>query len=247
MGKFIDLTNQKFGKLTIVERVANQKNQTMWKCLCECGNMVVVSSNHLKSGHTKSCGCLCDSCLDKHYNFKGNIWRLGIAEAIGYDSKGNEFVVDLDDYPLLKQYCWSACYNRRTTKGNYFCARMSRVNGHQMKMLHSFIWELHYGEIPNKMILDHKDQNPNNNKLSNLRLVDKSFNGFNSPKRNNNTSGVTGVSYCNGKCHHGKWRAYINVQKKRIELGYFNTKEEAIKVRENAELKYYGELLCQKE
>lgn len=48
-----DLTGQKFGRLTIQEWVGNGK----WQCLCECGNIVLVQTDNLTSGNTKSCGC----------------------------------------------------------------------------------------------------------------------------------------------------------------------------------------------
>lgn len=58
--KLIDLTNQKYNKLTVLERVYPEdksKKHTYWKCKCDCGNYTITSSNHLKTGHTKSCGC----------------------------------------------------------------------------------------------------------------------------------------------------------------------------------------------
>lgn len=62
MGKFIDLTGQKFGKLLVLERAENRiqpsgQKKTQWLCKCECGKNIVVAMTHLKSGHTKSCGC----------------------------------------------------------------------------------------------------------------------------------------------------------------------------------------------
>ena len=58
MGKFIDLTGQKFSRLTVLQRAENNKHgQVMWLCQCECGNVVVVRAHHLKDGHTSSCGC----------------------------------------------------------------------------------------------------------------------------------------------------------------------------------------------
>ena len=50
---FVDLTGQKFGKLTVIEYVSDSK----WKCRCECGNEAIVHSCSLRRGHTKSCGC----------------------------------------------------------------------------------------------------------------------------------------------------------------------------------------------
>nr|DAU90285.1 MAG TPA: hypothetical protein [Bacteriophage sp.] len=59
MGKIIDLTGQTFGRLKVVKFDSLSKNnQAKWKCKCKCGNEVVVAASHLKSGHTKSCGCL---------------------------------------------------------------------------------------------------------------------------------------------------------------------------------------------
>lgn len=58
MPNFIDLSNKKFNRLTVVDRAANIGKRTAWNCVCECGNKLAVMSNHLTNGHTKSCGCL---------------------------------------------------------------------------------------------------------------------------------------------------------------------------------------------
>lgn len=68
MAKVIDITNQKFGKLTVIERENNNRHgQAMWLCKCECGNTKVVNGRDLRNGHTKSCGCEAHS---KSTNFK---------------------------------------------------------------------------------------------------------------------------------------------------------------------------------
>ena len=53
----ISLSGQTFSKLTVL-RAAPTGKRTMSLCVCECGNTVVVSNNSLKTGNTKSCGCL---------------------------------------------------------------------------------------------------------------------------------------------------------------------------------------------
>lgn len=58
MSKFIDLTGQKFGRLTVIERAENKGKHTVWKCKCECGNIIDVYSTHLNQGKSTSCGCL---------------------------------------------------------------------------------------------------------------------------------------------------------------------------------------------
>lgn len=55
---FDDLKGKTFGKLTVIGRSENINNRTMWECLCECGNITIVEAYQLKSGATKSCGCL---------------------------------------------------------------------------------------------------------------------------------------------------------------------------------------------
>jgi hypothetical protein len=54
-----DLTGQKFGRLTALSVVHRDNTaQLCWRCVCECGNHVVVPSYPLRTGNTKSCGCL---------------------------------------------------------------------------------------------------------------------------------------------------------------------------------------------
>lgn len=53
MGKFQDLTGQRFGRLVAVEYLGGSR----WNCKCDCGNYHTVVAYSLKSGNTKSCGC----------------------------------------------------------------------------------------------------------------------------------------------------------------------------------------------
>lgn len=64
MGKAIDLTNQIFGKLTVLERDWSKKNNKQgayWFCKCSCGNpnLVSIRGSNLRNGHTTTCG-MCD-------------------------------------------------------------------------------------------------------------------------------------------------------------------------------------------
>jgi hypothetical protein len=56
---FIDLSGQRFGRLIVVDMVGRIKDgQSLWKCICDCGKEHLVVYCHLKSGDTRSCGCL---------------------------------------------------------------------------------------------------------------------------------------------------------------------------------------------
>ena len=58
----INLTGQRYGMLTVIEEQQNMKDVknkgTYWRCVCDCGNETIVSSNQLRTGGTMSCGCL---------------------------------------------------------------------------------------------------------------------------------------------------------------------------------------------
>lgn len=58
MGKKIDLTGQRFGKL-VATKETNKRNygSVVWECQCDCGETALVTSGNLRSGHTQSCGC----------------------------------------------------------------------------------------------------------------------------------------------------------------------------------------------
>ncbi len=58
MSALRDLTNQKFGRLTVVGRAPNKHGKVYWRCVCEEGNHVDVGRTELVNGDTKSCGCL---------------------------------------------------------------------------------------------------------------------------------------------------------------------------------------------
>ena len=53
-----DLTGQRFGRLTVMKRVGTADRKAIWRCRCDCGKKTDVRSSDLKSGNTKSCGCL---------------------------------------------------------------------------------------------------------------------------------------------------------------------------------------------
>lgn len=87
MGKLIDLTGQKFGRLTVIEKMPKGKHgeHAKWKCICECGNETIVTGKDLRNGHSTSCGCYNaeKNSKDKTINMIGN--RYGKLIVIGYE------------------------------------------------------------------------------------------------------------------------------------------------------------------
>lgn len=73
MSKVIDLTGQKFGRLTVVERSPRKNNSTnaRWLCRCDCGQEVSVLGVTLRRGESKSCGCLSTELKKKRATIHG--------------------------------------------------------------------------------------------------------------------------------------------------------------------------------
>jgi len=57
MSKKINLLNQRFGKLIVIDESESKNGVAFWICLCDCDEVITVSASHLKSNHTQSCGC----------------------------------------------------------------------------------------------------------------------------------------------------------------------------------------------
>lgn len=81
VGRAKDLTNQRFGKLTVLYRVEHPAKGTHWLCQCDCGNQTVVSMSHLTSNHTTSCGC--QKHLKQLEDLTGK--RFGMLTVLEYD------------------------------------------------------------------------------------------------------------------------------------------------------------------
>lgn len=81
MPKAIDITNQKFGKLTAIKKAESRGGKTYWLCKCECGNEKEVQTSHLRNGSIQSCG----HCKKSHtvVTFRRRI-KIALVEANGH-------------------------------------------------------------------------------------------------------------------------------------------------------------------
>lgn len=83
MSGLIDLSAQRFGRLTVIKRAENLPNQTSarWLCKCDCGKEKIVSGAHLRRGEIQSCGCLNVECTVKSRTTHG-LTRFGKVERL---------------------------------------------------------------------------------------------------------------------------------------------------------------------
>lgn len=106
----------------------------------------------------------------------------------------------------------------------------------KLYLLHRLAWLYVHGEMPG--IIDHRDGDRFNNRISNLRVASSSQNACNSRKKANNTSGVKGVSWIKSK---SVWEVGLIYEGKRVHRKYFKDFDEACKDIREARERYHGE------
>ncbi|WP_100486899.1 hypothetical protein [Sporolactobacillus pectinivorans] len=87
MRKRIDITGQRFGRLTTVKEVHSSKHRRYYLCQCDCGNVKIVSMDQLRSGKTQSCGCLNQEITSKTNTMDLTGARFGRLTVIGRSKK----------------------------------------------------------------------------------------------------------------------------------------------------------------
>lgn len=138
------------------------------------------------------------------------------AEIILYDKDCNErcrTLIDIDDIDKVKHIKWSI------NNKYYVGSNAPKVKLHRLIM-----------NCPDDMIVDHINHNRLDNRKSNLRICTVRENNFNKKSK--------GVYWHESR---NKWSARIQVDGKKIFLGYFINKDDAIQARRNAEIEYFGE------
>ncbi len=181
-----------------------------WNCVCECGTKVIVRTNHLTCGTTKSCGCYNSDKLVKR-NFKHG---LSIRKNIT---------------PLYSLWLSikTRCYNAQTDNYSYYGGKGIRVSEDWLHNPKEFIcWAKHNGY--KKGLEIDRINSKGNYDPSNCRFVTRSENCINRGLFKNNSSGYTGVKY---NKNHSKWVSDIQINKKRISLGDFEMKKDALETR----------------
>ncbi len=156
---------------------------------------------------------------------------------------GKHAVVDAADYEGLMRWKWFA----RITNvyAGHYAYRNSRKGDQTAKhgiAMHSVILPPPYG-----LVIDHISGDTLDNRRSNLRCVTPRENRKNLKKYKSNKSGVPGVTRASSRGKIGRYRSRIRCDGVEINLGRSDSLKEATRLREEAEIKYFGELRRKKD
>lgn len=140
-------------------------------------------------------------------------------------------LVDDDMYDLVNQFKWHIDSKGYATR----CARISKTKTKRVFMARFIMDE------PKGKMVDHKDLNPLNNQLDNLRITTRGNNRANSKKQNGVSSSFKGVCHYPSQNKRNPFIASIKHNKKQIHLGYFSNEADAALAYNEAAIKYHGE------
>jgi len=216
-GKIKDLTGMKFGRLLVIsqqgwKQQSNGKRKPLWLCQCDCGRRTVAQSGNLGRS-TNSCGCI------KSEEMRSKLTKHGNLNHPIYGS-----------WQAMKQ----RCYNPKMKAYHNYGGRGITVCDRWLDSFENFLEDM--GERPAGMTLD-RINNDGNYEPSNCKWSVRAEQSYNQRKSSLNKSGKTGVQW---ESRRKKWKATISFNGVKITLGYFTELQQAIDIRKENELKYYG-------
>jgi len=210
MSKIIDLTGQKFGRLTVIKRATNNhKGNARWHCQCDCGKEKIIVGLSLRNNNTQSCGCLASEKTCKrnitHGNTHTRIFKI-----------------------------WQGIHTRCTNKN---CSSYCDYGGRGIRVCQEWTqdffafyqWAMSNG-YSDELTIDRIDNN-GNYEPKNCRWVTRHQQYSN--KRNN--TDFVGVSFCTER---KGFVAYLKIDGKYVLHKRFKIKDDAVKARLNAEQQF---------
>ena len=211
MGKFIDLTNMKFERLTVLHRDKNHNRFVHWICKCDCGKIISVRSQHLLSGATKSCGCYGIERIKQSNTIRNKIDILGNMALLHLSNSDKLVLIDREDVDRIKDCCWAISHYGYAT---------THIDDDKRLFLHRKIMDVY-----DKRVVDHINHNKLDNRKCNLRIFENNTPNLHNMKPNpNSLIGIRNISYSKKK---NKFIVSYKRFGKKYFVGNYNTLDEA--------------------
>lgn len=207
----------KFGYWTVLSKADKRR----YLCRCQCGTVKAVDYGSLLSGSSKSCGCLYRA--RRREEDKARIDARLLGRKLGRLTPIKRLPDEVDSAVNLRYLCKCDC--GREVVMTYGQLKKTRSCGCLRKETSAMLMD----DIVEK----------GHDKIQDARIDGTITYSLEQKIRRNNTSGVKGVS----RLKNGKYRAYINLRRTQINLGYYDTLEEAALARREGEKLYYEPIL----
>lgn len=205
----VDITGERYGRLTVIKEVESNKYHRRWLCQCDCGNETVAYMNSLRNGNTQSCGC-----LQKERAHEANISNLAGRKF------GKLTVLEIDQTKKNNRVYWkchcdcgnsvSVATHRLVNEETNSCGCLRVEQGKSVQIYNQT--QLTYEGVFTPLLR--------------------------SKIRTDNQTGVKGV-YPVQRKNGIKYAARIGIKKKEIYLGTYDTIEEAAMARKRGEQFYH--------
>lgn len=141
--------------------------------------------------------------------------------------------------PVVFWKCKCDCGTERDVSGNSLNWQIGK-DGYPVSCINKKFKKFHVLilDCPKGFERDHINGNRTDNRRENLRVIPASANRFNKGMNSRNKSGHTGVFWYE---RYKKYQVSIKARGKTVHLGYYEDYDEAVRVREEAEMQYFGE------
>ena len=146
-----DLTGKRFGRLLVIDRADDDitpgdgRHRAMWNCLCDCGKTITTRATSLKSGTTKSCGCLNREIVGnnsrRHGGFGTRLYKVwnSMRERCNtptdnayhnYGGRGITVCEEWDNFTTFKEWAINAGYDESAPRGQFTLDRIDVNKGY---------------------------------------------------------------------------------------------------------------------
>lgn len=210
-----------YGRWTVISTEPYSEKPVSWLCRCTCGTKGVVRGDSLRSGNSKSCGCLRKEKL-KEPRKKPNRITISRAGAHIHLPGGKTALIDTEDVDLIAQMRW-----RLSCGGRYV-----QSTGRDGKI---FLHRILLATKNTHKVVDHINGDTLDNRKSNLQLCSQSSN-IQKGRRKVGACGYIGVT----QLPAGAFRAQISIHNKSVHLGVFQNAKEAAEAYNKAAFAQHG-------
>ena len=217
----------KYHRLKVLDE-KRERGRMYFICKCDCGTVKNIRKDSVISGRAKSCGCLKKELVTERI----------VKMSTTHGMRRTRFY---RTWQNMKNRCLNEKvpeYKEYGGRGITICKKWEKFEGFKEDMHSSYLKHVEkHGS--NQTSIERIDNSKGYN-LENCRWATNTEQNINQRIRRDNTSGIKGVSWHEP---NKKWRARISINRKTIFLGYFESKEEAGRVRKDAERKYFNKII----